>query len=86
MISVICLSFFLEAFIKYQGNASNLKSFYQAECQNEKKRFSTTKETGPGSKIFTLSRNWALPWPVASLFVFLSGYTLTDGWELRVFS
>jgi hypothetical protein len=85
MISVICLSFFLEAFIKNIGNASNLKSFYQAECQSEKKRFSTTKETGPGSKIFTLSRNWALQWSVALLFVFLSGYILTNGWEQREF-
>jgi len=45
---------FFRGIIKYQNNASNLKSFYQAGCQNRKKRFSTTKETVPGPKIFTL--------------------------------
>jgi len=45
---------FFRDIIKYQNNASNSKSYCQAECQNKKKGFSIIKETVPGPKIFTL--------------------------------
>ena len=41
---------FLEAFIQKKGNASNLKTFYQADAKTEKKAFRLQKKPGLGRK------------------------------------